>query len=100
MEEDVERRIKEELERLRTLDEAQRKVLVARKYVEEEVLTSKCPRCRTAFLDFEGCCALKCGVDCGADAHRHVASCAAKPAGADVYYPGSRLDFERAQVRS
>ena len=35
-------------------------VLVARKYVEEEVLTSKCPRCRTAFLDFEGCCALKC----------------------------------------
>jgi len=109
MEEDVERRMNEELERLRTLDEGQRKVLVARRYVEEEVLTSKCPRCRTAFLDFEGCCALKCsrcpcqfcawcGVDCGADAHRHVASCAAKPAGADVYYPGSRQDFERAQA--
>ncbi|KAJ1474856.1 hypothetical protein T484DRAFT_3226413 [Baffinella frigidus] len=60
MEEDVERRMNEELERLRTLDEGQRKVLVARRYVEEEVLTSKCPRCRTAFLDFEGCCALKC----------------------------------------
>jgi len=36
-----------------------RKVLVARKHVEEEILTSKCPRCRAAFLDFDGCCALQ-----------------------------------------
>jgi hypothetical protein len=40
----------------------------------------------------------RCGVDCGADAHQHVARCAAKPPGAPVYYPGSRQDFERAQV--
>ena len=114
-----------------------RKVLVARKHVEEEILTSKCPRCRAAFLDFDGCCALQvrdssirlstrnqkpkprnskpeiqcsncpcnfcawCGADCGgADAaHRHVAACGAKPAGADVFFPGSPAEFQKAQVR-
>ncbi|KAJ1496096.1 hypothetical protein T484DRAFT_2757674 [Baffinella frigidus] len=114
MEEEAERRIQAELQRLRTLDEGQRKVLAARKHVEEEILTSKCPRCRTAFLDFEGCCALKCsrcpcnfcawcGKDCSnssQEAHQHVARCAAKPPGADDYYPGDRSEFDSKQVRS
>ncbi|KAJ1471677.1 hypothetical protein T484DRAFT_3500749 [Baffinella frigidus] len=110
VEEEAEGRLQAELLRLQELDEAQRKVFAARRHVEEEILTSKCPRCRAAFLDFEGCCALKCarcpcnfcawcGVDCGADAHRHVATCAAKPAGADVYYPGTHQEFARAQAR-
>ena len=94
------------------MEEVQRKVLAARKHVEEEILTSKCPRCRTAFLDFVGCCALQCshcpcnfcawcGADCGdsAAAHRHVAACPAKPAGADPLYPGRREVFERAQAK-
>ncbi|KAL3823281.1 hypothetical protein ACHAXA_003429 [Cyclostephanos tholiformis] len=59
----------------------------ARRYFNElaNELNLKCPRCQTAFLDYEGCNALKCGVsgcqaafcaiclkDCGSDAHPHV----------------------------
>ena len=92
-----------------------RKVLLARKHVEEEILTSKCPRphCRQAFLEFDGCCALKCsncpcrfcawcGVDCGNgsnDAHNHVAACGAKPDGADVFYPGSLAEVFSARAK-
>ena len=50
-----------------------------------EKLTMKCPRCSTAFYDYDGCNALRCGQiachaafcalclkDCGSDAHEHV----------------------------
>ena len=37
-------RIQVEVQRLRELDEEQRKVLVARHHVEQEILTLKCPR--------------------------------------------------------
>ena len=57
-----------------------------RKHIVEQLLTLQCPRCSQAFVDFEGCFALTCGrcrgafcawclVDCGVDAHRHVAHC-------------------------
>lgn len=62
------------------------KVRKLRLLVVEEDLTLHCPRCNKAFIDFEGCAALKCGdnVNCGAgfcaiclkvfgrDAHTHV----------------------------
>jgi len=32
-------------------------------YVNDEILTQKCPKCKTAFGDFDGCCALNC-VSC------------------------------------
>jgi hypothetical protein len=48
-------------------------------------LNLKCPRCQSAFLDYDGCNALTCAVpdcraafcaiclkDCGSDAHQHV----------------------------
>ena len=92
--------------------QVQRKVRAARRHVEEEILTSKCPRCSRAFIDFEGCCALSCsncpcnfcaycGEDCGGSeaAHRHVVGCPAKPDGADPLYPGSPEVFERAQAK-
>jgi len=59
----------------------------ARKIFHElsEELTMKCPRCRTAFYDYDGCNALRCSqvycgaafcaiclTDCGSDAHAHV----------------------------
>ena len=50
----------QELERLQKLDEQQRKVLEARKHVENEILQTRCPACQTAFYDFTGCFALKC----------------------------------------
>jgi len=63
-------------------------VTPVRKLIIERVLTLHCPRCRAAFLEFDGCLALTCarpecgcgfcGVclqDCGGDAHGHIASC-------------------------
>lgn len=53
-----------------------------------DLLTLKCPRCKTPFFDFDGCCALTCcnescragfcalcQEDCGDDAHSHVRTC-------------------------
>jgi hypothetical protein len=74
--------------------------------IVDEILTLRCPRCSQAFLDFEGCFALRCSScpcgfcgwclqDCGVDAHAHVATCPAK-LGADLYF-GSHELFEKAQ---
>ncbi len=50
-----------------------------------EKINLRCPRCKAAFYDYDGCNALKCGVpecgagfcaiclkDCGHDAHAHI----------------------------
>ena len=37
-------------------------------------------------------------ADCGDDAHPHVRSCAAKPAGADIFF-GSAADFRSSNRR-
>lgn len=63
-------------------------VTPVRKLIIERVLTLHCPRCMAAFLDFDGCLALKCTApkcacgfcavcleDCGVDAHVHVRQC-------------------------
>jgi len=42
-----------ELGRLAGLDERARKVRMARKHMEEEILQMKCPRCKTAFYDLK-----------------------------------------------
>ena len=58
-------------------------------HIVNDILTLKCPRCKTAFIDFNGCCALtcetcKCGfcawclTDCGGDAHGHIPTCAVR----------------------
>ena len=93
------------------MDEQQRQVHDARQHITDELLTLRCPRCRRAFLDFEGCFALtcshcqpKCGfcawclADCGADAHRHVATCAHNSLpGKGIF--GSFEDFQQAQLK-
>ena len=70
-----------------------------RKHIEEEILQMKCPRCRRAFYDFEGCFAISCSTcackfcgwclqDCGDnDAHPHVRSCGKVPRGVDALFP-------------
>lgn len=94
--EEKERAVKEgvakELYRLQQTDKQLCRVLDAKKYVEEEILLLKCPLCRAAFNDFDGCFALSCRmcpsrfcgwclVDCGVDAHAHVRlPCAEMPA--------------------
>ena len=85
----------------------EKKVLLLRKQIIEEILTLKCPRCKLAFLDFDGCFALscmgcKCGFcaycleDCGNDAHRHVANCRYNIAPGKGVFGDARI-FERAQ---
>jgi serine/threonine protein kinase len=109
LEDQFKQRLNEELKRLLALDERGRKVLMARKHIEEEILQMRCPRrdCRRAFYEFDGCFALSCGAcpckfcgwclaDCGdRDAHPHVARCSEKPPNADTYF-GSRRDFEHS----
>ena len=95
-----------ELEKMRALDERGRKVEMARKHIIDKILTLSCPKGH-AFVDFDGCFALKCSMcpchfcgwclaDCGGDAHAHVATCRHKPAGADVFF-GTKEQFEEAQ---
>ena len=66
----------------RAVDEAN-SVDEAVRLVREEVLVDRCPRCKAAFADWDGCNALSCAAcgaafcavcleDCGADAHLHV----------------------------
>jgi len=61
----------------------QREVDAHRLQILDDIFTLKCPRCKLAFLDFDGCSALTCGgcacafcsyclKDCGADAHEHL----------------------------
>ncbi|CAE8605153.1 unnamed protein product [Polarella glacialis] len=102
-------RLDAEIWRLTELDEEQRAVLTACRHIREEILTLRCPRCAQAFLDFEGCFALKCSrcecvfcgwclTDCGPDSHEHVRTCNLKPNGADLYF-GTFEDFEDAMRR-
>ncbi|KAH9250083.1 hypothetical protein BASA81_012130 [Batrachochytrium salamandrivorans] len=56
----------------------------------EDLLTSKCPQCKAAFLDFTGCCALTCAScniqfcafchqGAAANAYSHVQQCVENP---------------------
>ena len=65
--------------------------LLAKRKELEDLLVLRCPKCRIAFVDYNGCAALTCScgahfcafcqVDCGADAHQHVANCRLNPSG-------------------
>jgi hypothetical protein len=88
---EYERRIQQMREETRKagLEQQAARVLRARLYIAENILTLKCPRrnCGRAILDFEGCfavsCTCGCGfcgwclADCGNDAHAHVKTCKA-----------------------
>ncbi len=92
----------------------QNQVLAAKRYVEEELMSLKCPRCRPgcrrAFADFSGYCALSCGgdgpgcgcafcawclQDCGHDAHAHVRTCPRNPARGELF--DSKTKFPASQ---
>ena len=88
LERENETRMKDEIERLANLSEAQRLLERHRHKVIDDVLTLRCPRCKNAFLDFDGCAALSCATpacgcgfcafcleDCGNDAHEHCLQC-------------------------
>lgn len=84
------RQLEAEYARIEEIKDADEKAAAKlRLKIVNDVLTLRCPRCKTAFIDFSGCFALTCGnnqcgcgfcawclKDCGGDAHRHVPSCA------------------------
>jgi len=85
--ETMEKEKKEAIERALAMTLLERKILEVRRELEE-IMTNKCPKCKSAWHDFEGCCALYCrtpGCDarfCGIcnagpfpDAHPHVREC-------------------------
>ena len=84
--EEERQRQEEESQRRLKMSEEERKINDARKAITEDILTLKCPRCKAAFVDFDGCFALSCAAcpckfcagclqDCGNDAHAHVSIC-------------------------
>jgi hypothetical protein len=75
----------ERIKNIKDLDEREAHIL--KKRIIDDILSLKCPRCLAVFSDFEGCFALTCNdhcraafcgwclMDCGEDAHAHVARC-------------------------
>jgi hypothetical protein len=97
-------RLEAEQARLALLNIGEREVLKHHTHIVENLLTLCCPQCKAAFLDFDGCFALRCGsCECnfcalcleGAAtsraAHIHVNEC-----NAGSYY-GSKEQFAQAQ---
>lgn len=72
-------------------------------HITTNLLTLQCPHCQTAFLDFDGCCAVTCSTCkkhfCGlcldgvpGDAHRHVGSCRLNPNDGDYFASEKQLN--------
>ena len=102
-------RLEEESQRqLRMLSEEERKINDARKKITEDILTLKCPSCKAAFVDFDGCFALSCkSCPCrfcagclapakdGQECHRHVSACeVCRKAGVNGYF-GTEAQFQQ-----
>ena len=78
-----------------------------REQVIDEILTLKCPKCKRAFLDFDGCFAVKCSncscgfcgwclKDCGVDAHSHVIACPSAETSCKGSYYGTQEQFKES----
>ena len=74
--------------------------------IVDDILTLRCPRCKQAFLYFEGCFAISysacpyrfcgwCLQDCGGDAHPQVLVCPQREPGASSYF-GTSAQFKAA----
>ena len=96
--EEEEKKKKKEIDDLLAMDELDREVRILSHKITEDILTPKCPRCKQAFFDFDGCFALTCSniqcqaafcaycfKDCGGDAHQHVANCKHNSTGGNVF---------------
>jgi len=104
-------RLTKEFERIQAMTNlTERTAHITRLHIIEEILTLRCPRCKTAFVDFSGCFALTCGknschagfcawclMDCGGDAHGHVPTCPQNGKRGDVF--GTKQQFETHHQR-
>jgi hypothetical protein len=106
--EEEKERLEEESQRRLRMGEEERKINDARKTITEDILTLKCPSCKAAFVDFDGCFALSCkSCPCrfcagclapakdGHECHRHVSACeVCRKAGVNGYF-GTFPQFEQ-----
>ena len=89
--------IRLEEERIQNIkDDDEREAHILKKRIVDDILSLRCPKCRSVFLDFTGCFALTCHIDCragfcgwclkhfGDDAHAHVPHC---PEGQGMHAP-------------
>ena len=79
--------LKKEFDRIMAIqDQDERDAERMRLDIIEDILTLRCPRCKIAFIDYEGCAALICScckagfcafclIDCGDNAHSHLPIC-------------------------
>ncbi|XP_037047411.1 uncharacterized protein LOC119082138 isoform X2 [Bradysia coprophila] len=78
--------------------------------IQETVLNLSCPKCNTAFYEFDGCVAVTCSTckagfcglclaNCGSDAHSHVRSCPKNP-GTDYYVSQRDLQAVHLDMRN
>jgi len=109
---EAEKFFNEELERVKAMTEKEQELYHLKREICENILNVHCPRCRTVFVDFDGCFALTCGnancragfcawcqKDCERDAHAHVPHC---PEGNGNIYGDVRLlqpTWNRIRVR-
>eukprot|EP00607_Mallomonas_marina_P003106 CAMPEP_0182437222 /NCGR_PEP_ID=MMETSP1167-20130531/84899_1 /TAXON_ID=2988 /ORGANISM="Mallomonas Sp, Strain CCMP3275" /LENGTH=447 /DNA_ID=CAMNT_0024630061 /DNA_START=1092 /DNA_END=2435 /DNA_ORIENTATION=- len=104
--EEQEKRLKAEFDRIqRITDVNEKEAMLTRMSIIEDILTLKCPACKNAFNDFDGCFALTCNAHCragfcawclahcGNDAHAHVLQCPHKPGHVQGYH-GTKQDFD------
>ena len=79
------KRLTEEFQRIQRITNLEdREAELMRLDIINDILTLRCPRCKLAFLDYDGCAAVSCGCgcgfcgyclqDCGSDAHTHAAT--------------------------
>ena len=104
--------IRLEAERIQSIkDDDEREAHILKKLIVDDILSLRCPRCRSVFLDFDGCFAITCYTDCragfcgwclkdcGDDSHAHIPRC---PEGKGMHAPFAvfeehhRLRKERA----
>ena len=102
---EYEARVNAGVKRRRVMDSFEAEVAAAVRNVADDILTMKCPNCDAAWIDFDGCFALKCRHcgrafcgwclhDCGHDAHQHVKGCSESMGMKDEYF-GTQEQFEK-----
>ncbi len=106
-----ETRLKKEFERIQAIkDEEERMAERLRLEIIENILTLRCPGCKCAFIDYVGCAALTCSkcnahfcalclIDCGADAHAHVAHCIDNPTPGNVFISQEQFNKQHSKRR-
>ena len=111
-------RYDEEKRREALKSKEQREMERHRKYIEEEVMTLRCPKCRLAIFEYDACAALKCGQtkegqqggcgtaicaiclkDCGKNAHPHVREKHRDKTSDNYYFSKEKWDKEMCKIK-